>query len=206
LQTVLLHNWRHYRAWDGVAWRRLLELCEQGKIAHLGASVYEPGEALTALQEPNLRHLQIPMNLLDWRWKAEQVDRALASRPDVLVHARSALLQGLLVTEEKVWPEAGGFDAAACARRIRDAVKHFRRKSVADLCLAYVRSQDWITSVVVGCETMEQLEEDLILFRLPKLTAEEAGELERLVPRAPDTLLNPSRWRIPHDQSTISRN
>jgi spore coat polysaccharide biosynthesis protein SpsF (cytidylyltransferase family)/aryl-alcohol dehydrogenase-like predicted oxidoreductase len=194
LQTLLLHDWAHYPRWNGAVWRRLVELRDRGRIENLGASVYEPHEALVALRDMDLKHLQIPMNVLDWRWKAEGVDRAIGDRPDVIVHARSSLLQGLLAMNAESWPAVGSFDTSDCVERLRDAARDFHRASVVDLCLAYVRSQSWITSVVVGCETMEQLSENLGLFRLPALTAEEAEELEQRLLKAPDTLLNPSKW------------
>ena len=61
-------SFHHHRAWGGAVWRRLLELRAEGTIGTLGASVYEPREALELLQDPAIPHLQIPMNVLDWRW------------------------------------------------------------------------------------------------------------------------------------------
>jgi spore coat polysaccharide biosynthesis protein SpsF (cytidylyltransferase family)/aryl-alcohol dehydrogenase-like predicted oxidoreductase len=201
LSTLLLHRPHHHNAWGGAVWRRLLELRDEGTIGALGASVYEPGEALELSQDPAIVHLQIPMNVLDWRWKAMGVDRALAGRPDVVVHARSALLQGLLVAPAESWPSSADFDAAGCLRQLRRLAAEFERESLTDLCLAYVRSQPWITSVVVGSETMEQLNENLRLFCLPKLNPEQCGELESLTPKAPEGLLNPSQWKVVHEQS-----
>jgi aryl-alcohol dehydrogenase-like predicted oxidoreductase len=65
---------------------------------------------------------------------------------------------------------------------------------VSDLCFAYIRSLPWITSVVVGCETLTQLQQNLDHFLRPKLTDEQCEELERVFPRAPEALLNPSKW------------
>jgi len=201
LSTLLLHRADHQRAWGGAAWRRLLEMCDEGTVGALGASVYDPQEALELLREPAIQHLQIPMNVLDWRWKASGVDRALAERPNVVVHARSALLQGLLTGTAASWPDSGDFDASFCVRQLREFVADFGRESLTDLCLAYVRSQPWITSVVVGCETLEQVNENLRLFCRPKLSAEQCAELESSLPRAPENLLNPSRWKMVHEQS-----
>jgi spore coat polysaccharide biosynthesis protein SpsF (cytidylyltransferase family)/aryl-alcohol dehydrogenase-like predicted oxidoreductase len=207
LSTLLLHRSHHYRAWGGAVWRRLLEMRHEGTnhegtIGTLGASVYEPQEALELLEDPAIRHLQIPMNVLDWRWKVNGVDRALADRPDVVVHARSALLQGLLASGAHAsWPVSGEYDASSCLRRLRELAAEFGRESLTDLCLAYVRSQAWITSVVVGCETLEQLNENLRLFCLPKLTAAQCAELESSLPRAPESLLNPSQWKLVHERS-----
>jgi aryl-alcohol dehydrogenase-like predicted oxidoreductase len=194
LETLLLHRWQHYRAWNGEAWRRLLEFLEQGTIAVLGASVSEPQEAIEALQEPMIRHLQIPLNLLDWRWKAAGVNRAVAARPDVVVHARSPLLQGILIHPATHWPVVEGFEAAGCVRQLESLVRRFQRGSISDLCFAYVRSQAWVRSVVAGCETKEQLDENVRLFQLPKLDEAQCGELEQDLGKAPEELLNPAKW------------
>jgi len=203
LETILLHRAEHYRAWGGAAWCRLLEMLDEGMIGKLGASVYDPEEALELLRDPAIRHLQIPMNVLDWRWKTSGVDRALADRPDVVVHARSALLQGLLAGSgaAALWPATGEYDVSSCLRRLRKLAEEFGRENVTDLCLAYVRAQSWITSVVVGCETLEQLNENLRLFCLPKLSAAQCAELEGALPKAPENLLNPSRWKLVHEPS-----
>ena len=203
LSTLLLHRSAHRDAWGGAAWRRLLELRGQGKIGNLGASVYEPSEALALLGEPAITHLQIPLNVLDWRWRESGFDRALTGRPDVVVHARSGLMQGLLAdsASSSLWPASPGFDVAGCLRELRKLTAAFARDSVTDLCLAYVRSQPWITSVVVGCETPEQLNENLKLFCRPQLNAEQCAALESSLPKAPERLLNPSHWKFVYEQS-----
>jgi len=45
---------------------------------------------------------------------------------------------------------------------------------------------------------MSQLEQNLKLFRLPKLTSEQCEEIERSLAVAPDELLNPSKWKLAH--------
>lgn len=196
LEILLLHGWDHYRARDGAIWQRLLELRAEGRVSALGASIYEPAEALEALQVPDIRHLQLPINILDWRWKVAGMGRAVVQRPDVTIHGRSVLLQGALAQPAVQWPVVCGYDTRSCAQLLSGLVQRFQRESVLDLCIAYVRAQTWITSVVVGCETMAQLEEDLRLFRLPKLLPNQCEELEKALPHAPEDLLNPTRWKI----------
>jgi aryl-alcohol dehydrogenase-like predicted oxidoreductase len=205
LGTLLLHRWCHYRCWGGAAWRRLLELRDDGTIETLGISVYEAAEALDALQDPAIQHVQIPLNILDRRWQASGLSQALADRPDVVVHARSALLQGVLPNPASRWPAVCDYDAASFAQQIGSLVRRFARKSAADLCFAYVRSQPWVTSVVVGCEAMAQLQENLELFRSPKLSEEQCEQLERTLPFAPEALLNPSKWNLAHEEFAAQR-
>lgn len=202
LTVLLLHRWRDHDSWNGAAWQRLLELRDSGKIGTLGASVYDPAEALEALQDAAVGHLQLPVNLLDWRWETTGIDRALAARPDVVVHTRSALLQGLLVHSANRWPEIDGLDASGWPQSLRQIAGRLGRESVIDLCLAYVRSLPWVTSVVVGCETMKQLEENLRLFRTPDLRPEQIEEVRQEIPRAPEALLNPSKWKRLHESPT----
>lgn len=200
LDTVLLHNWRHRYEWRRAAWRRLLEFRDAGKIARLGASVYEPAEAMEALRDPDVEHLQIPMNVLDWRWKAAGVDRAITQRPGIVIHARSSFLQGILIHPAERWPRVAGFDGGDCVRTLARLAREFGRESVADLCLAYVRSLPWITSVVVGCETLRQLDDNLRWFSRAKLSADQCEELEHALQKAPEELLNPSKWGMARER------
>ncbi len=205
LDTVLLHGWQYRHGWSGEAWRRLLEFREEGVIGRLGASVYEPSEALEALRDPDVRHLQIPINVLDRRWKAAGVDRAATARPDVVVHARSVLLQGILAHPADRWPILDVLEAEKYVVLLRKFVRDFQRENVADLCLAYVRAQEWITAVVVGSETMAQLDTNLKLFLNPKVTAQQCSELERAFPHAPEALLNPAKWKMSYEQIATER-
>jgi spore coat polysaccharide biosynthesis protein SpsF len=194
LDAVLLHSWEHRRRWRGAAWQRLVEFRAARKIGGIGASVYEPAEALEALGDPDVQHLQVPINVLDWRWRMAGVDRAIAARPGIVVHARSVFLQGILIHPAERWPRVEGFDGDGCARGLSRLARDFGRESVTDVCLAYVRSLPWITSVVVGCETLRQLDDNLSLFARAKLSVEQCAELERAILRAPEELLNPSKW------------
>ena len=194
LDVLLLHRWEHRMGWNGGVWSRLLELKDSNKIGVLGASVYEPAEAMEVLRDPNVQHLQIPFNLLDWRWRAAGIEQAIAGRPDIVVHARSALLQGILINSQACWPAVEGFDAGRCIKTINLLVANLQRQSITDLCFAYVRSQSWIHGVVVGCETMTQLEENLKLFSSLALDTLQCAQVERSLPRPPDAFLNPTKW------------
>jgi aryl-alcohol dehydrogenase-like predicted oxidoreductase len=72
--------------------------------------------------------------------------------------------------------------------------RRFDRVSTADLCLAYVRGQDWIDGVVVGMETEDQLEMNLRLSAYRPLSSADCTEIGRCVPRVPARLLNPADW------------
>lgn len=195
LDTLLLHRAAHLSSHGGAVWRRLLRLQKAGVIRRLGVSVQTPDEAFTALSMRTVSHIQLPFNLLDQRWREAGVPAAAKARGDVLIHARSIYLQGILAAEDSAfWPKVHGVDAEGTLYMLDTLAQLFRRMSIADLCLAYVRGQDWIHGLVIGMETEEQLDRNLALFDSEPLTWSEIADLEPRLPRFPEALVNPALW------------
>jgi len=198
LDCLLLHRMAHMTAWNGAAWERLLELLEDSTILALGVSVQSPQEALAALDCPDVQHIQLPFNLLDWRWREAGVIARIEARAHLAVHARSVFLQGILAAEDpSVWPRIEGVNSPDLVSLISELARQFERKSAADLCLAYARGQSWIDGVVVGMETQDQLDANLRLSARPPLSPEDCAEIEQRVPRLPAKLLDPAQWPKP---------
>ncbi|MEE4184979.1 MAG: aldo/keto reductase, partial [Gammaproteobacteria bacterium] len=159
LDVVMLHRAQHLTAWDGAVPQRLRELVTEGSIGQLGVSVQDPSELLAALDIADLEFIQLPFNLLDWRWDAcvEPLRMARRDRP-LTVHARSTLLQGLLVSRDRsLWTAAHCDAPEAVWAWLESAATRFSHGNVAALALTYAASMDWIDSVVVGVELAEQL-------------------------------------------------
>ncbi len=196
LEAVLLHRFEHYYGSDGAVWRALLSLKAAGKIGRIGASIYRPEELSALLQDPDVGLAQIPFNILDRRWLEPEIQHAIAARPDVVLHGRSALLQGLLTIDDpREWPIADGDLAHRCIAGLRTAAGAFSRESVADLCFAYARAQPWLAGIVVGAETATQMAENIRLFRTPALAPNQAVAAASAVPGPlPQQLLNPALW------------
>lgn len=195
IQTLLLHRWEHRYLKGGEIWKRLLELKQDGVINTLGVSVQTPEEAILALAESEVGHIQIPFNILDWRWKKKGIDKAILMRGDVVVHTRSTLLQGLLATNDVTkMPNTPDELTFKINRKLDDLVQVFQRDNRTDLCFAYVRAQTWIDSIVIGVETLDQLKENIALFQNPPLTGDECAVIENVLMGAPTELLDPSKW------------
>lgn len=194
LPYLLLHRWQHRTSHNGQVWRSLKQLQQEGVINNLGASVQNPEEALQAIADPDVKFIQLPCNVLDRRFQRSGFPRAAKDRVDVVVQARSVLLQGLLVSPFEVWPRNPGVDATAILDRLAGLAKRFNRASVADLCVAYVRSQSWIDCLVMSMETIDQIELNVSLFQNSLLNAKECEEIEEAFPDLPEELLNPALW------------
>jgi len=193
LDVLLLHRWAHRVSHQGEIWKWLLNQKAQGLINELGASIYSPEEAIEALSDMDVTHLQIPFNIFDQRWLGDNFQNALANRPDVRIHVRSVFLQGLLISDAEIWPD---WDTAASGRvqQINELVQLLGRQSKADLCMAFVLAQDWVDAIVIGVETNKQLQDNLRLACEKPLTLEECNTVVKNLSGIPDRLINPSQW------------
>jgi len=194
LPVLLLHRWHHRTSHQGEVWKRLLELKNEGIVQKLGASVSTPDEARDALYDETVEHLQIPINLLDDRWERAGINRLAVERPNVVIHARSVFLQGILAGSAASWPAIENVDASQIVNSLEALSAKLDRVSRADLCLAYVRAQSWIHGVVVGVETKDQLTQLVDLFQNSPLTREQQAEVRHSFSLIPDRLLNPASW------------
>lgn len=196
LSCLLLHRAAHMTSHGGAIWERLIEHLEDGTVLALGVSVQSPDEALAALASKDVRHLQMPFNLLDRRWRQAGVLDRIEARPHLTVHVRSVYLQGILAANDpQVWPKIAGVRAGDLVDLIAELAAVFDRESAADLCLAYVRGQNWVDGVVVGMETEDQLDTNLRLFLRPPLSPQDCAQLDARVPDLlPEALLNPALW------------
>ncbi|SDB16465.1 aldo/keto reductase [Pseudomonas sp. NFACC13-1] len=196
LDVVMLHRAAQLVQWQGAAWERLTELRQQGVIAALGVSVQNPVELQRALEEPLVSHIQLPYNLLDWRWddSISLIEEAKQGR-SLTIHVRSALLQGLLVNDNVAsWRSAHVDDSATVREWLDNQVSTLGRSSIVDLCFAYLRALTWVDGIAVGMENTEQLLENLELFCKPPLEPGHLSVLQASRPRLTELALNPACW------------
>ena len=198
VDVVLLHRFEQFTAAGGRAWRELVSLKRENRIGRIGCSIYQPGDLLPLLAEPDFEFVQLPFNILDQRWLAPDIQRALAARPEVVVHGRSALLQGLLTIPDPArWPIEDRALAKRCIESLGALAAALGRTGIADLCFAYARSQPWLAGVVVGVETAAQMRDNIDHFRRPALTTTELATIAAALPtHLPERLLNPAFWPL----------
>lgn len=194
LDYVMLHRASHLMAWGGCVWKRLCELHKDGIIERLGVSVATPDEALLALSFKEVQAIQLPFNLLDQRWRNHHVISTLKLCDDVLVMARSTLLQGVMLLPAKKWPVLPETKAQELCFWLDALVVRYERKNILDLCFAYVRAQTWIHSVVVGMESHKQLMDNIALFELPPLSLAACKAIDAELAQLPEEFLNPALW------------
>lgn len=197
LPFLSLHQWADRHFAGGEVWDCLLGLQQKGLIEHLGASLQNPSELIESLDEPAIDYVQIPFNILDWRWQKTGALEMLQSRSRTTVHVRSIYLQGLLFTSPDGWPHMTSGHAAQILDRLQNLAISCGRESVADLAMATVASCPWVDGIVIGMENQQQLQDNLRLIKRRPLDASQRDEIARSFLDVPAELLDPSTW--PHE-------
>jgi aryl-alcohol dehydrogenase-like predicted oxidoreductase len=119
---------------------------------------------------------------------------AVGPRRDLKVHARSVFLQGLLINDATAWPAEWTALGGSISKQMADLCATLGRRNRSDLCMAYVRAFPWVTTLVLGVERRDQLEELLQNVRERPLSTSEVKEVQAVFPAVPERLLNPANW------------
>jgi spore coat polysaccharide biosynthesis protein SpsF len=196
LDVLMLHRASHLTDWHGGVWQRLREHEASGLIGELGASVQNPEELSAVLNNADIRYIQLPFNLLDWRWDTIIPGiLAIKAKRKVTIHVRSALLQGLLPSPDDThWLRANVDEPGPIQTWLANQVDTCQRACIADLCLAYVNAFGWVDGIVVGMENMSQLTGNINYLNFQALNPSQVEMIQRSRPKLAESTLNPALW------------
>jgi hypothetical protein len=189
LHGLLLHHSHQLLGDRGhVLYRALYALKDRGMVEKIGVSIYGPDELDALWPHFPLDLVQTPLNIMDRRIARSGWLMRL-HEAGTEVHVRSAFLQGLLLMNDDDRPEK--FKAwqplwSKWHRWLEDEAL-----TPLQACLGFVLSQPEIDRVVVGVDSLTQLQEILA-----------SVEDRAVVPPIPlmssdPDLINPSRWNVP---------
>lgn len=184
---LLLHNPSDLLGKFGAEYlSTLLDLKKSGLFQNLGYSIYSPYhlEQLTKLYWPDI--VQTPFNVFDQRIKESGWLEKLWMG-GTKVHARSVFLQGLLLMEKDVRPSF--FKKWSEPLSLWDAILRKHKIRPTDAALSYVMSQDYFEKVIVGVNSIQELNQLIQSeFRvIDELAGLSSSEID---------LIEPFRWRL----------
>lgn len=186
LKAVLLHRAIELQGKNGAKiYSALNQLKDDGVIQQIGVSIYAPDELDPLIPQFKIDLVQVPFNPVDHRL----INSGWLSRLSALgieVHVRSVFLQGLLLMPQADRPPKFG--------RWHDLWTRWQQwlantgLTPLQACLHDAFSQRALNRVIVGVDSIDQLEEILSVLRgeVPAVPAE-------LQCSDPD-LVNPSHW------------
>jgi aryl-alcohol dehydrogenase-like predicted oxidoreductase len=196
LDTFMLHHAQQLNI--TYIFNELKRLREEGLINCIGASVQNPQELELVLRNQDVSLIQMPYNILDYRWKAMiDVIKHEREKRSLIIHARSVFLQGLLCSDDSnKWQIAGIDNSGEIISWLETMYKQHKKMSIADLCISYVNSQEWIDSVVIGVDSKKNLISNLQSISMPLMSNEALDDLTSSRPFIDTEVLNPATWRI----------
>lgn len=156
LYGYLIHHFDFFRKKQEI-WRDFLLLKEEGKVTKIGFSLYNVDE-LKFLLDRDIAFdiLQFPYNIFDRQF--EKFFPLLKER-NVETHVRSVFLQGLFFKPLK------NFEGKLLPLRKYVESLHSYCKvhclKIEELALGYVYSSEYINGVLIGVDTIEQLESNI---------------------------------------------
>ena len=170
----------------------LLRLKDKGLVHHVGTSICETPEETKQLWTPSLLDgIQIPASVLDRRFEKAGIVATMASKGGA-VFTRSTYLQGLLLLSDDDTPSA-----LAVVNPVRARLKELARETgitLAELALRFMLGRSGISSVIVGVETLEQLQSNLSLFENGPLDSDLSARVEATVTELSNDVLMPNKW------------
>jgi aryl-alcohol dehydrogenase-like predicted oxidoreductase len=192
LDIVQVHNATCDTFSNSDVFEVLVKEKHKGTIRYIGASVYDPENALFALDSGMIDVLQIAYNVLDQRMNDEVFDEAESLGIGIL--CRSVYLKGVLTERAKWLP-----DHCAPLRKAIDNLKETMNLSSWDelsvFALRFALSNPRINSVLVGVRSEKELDFALNAFEKGLLSDEEL-ELAYGCRMEDKFWLNPSNWGI----------
>ena len=169
----------------------LVRAREEGWIAAVGVSIYEPEEALRALQHPHIEIIQVPYNAIDQRLdEAGFFEKAHVCGKRIC--ARSAFLQGLLLMSPKE-AELRVKGSGAYVARFQ-AIAADAGFSAGEAAMLYVLSHPGIAAVVFGVDTVEQLEKNMRIVEKLNTFQFCYGKIRGAFADVPRGIIVPSLW------------
>lgn len=168
--------------------RGLLRARDAGLAERIGLSVYSPEQLAALVDHLPLEIVQIPLNVFDRRFVETGWLGRLVSE-GVEVHARSVFLQGLLlVPSDRVPSKFAPFRSLIDGWHAWLAGDAAADRSTVQACLAHVASYAGISRLVVGADSLAQLQDIIEATSTAPLRAPES----LASPATP--LINPSQW------------
>ena len=177
----MFHHANHMIAHHEKVRDTLEEMRETDKLTFLGCSVYTAEDIEAFLEKgPWMDVIQIPMNVLDTRIVQRGLLEELHKR-GVAVFVRSVFLQGMLCMDKV--PEKFSFMQPSL-----DAINEVAKAggmTLPQMAVAYIRDLPGVTSLVLGCETAEQVRDNANLINTRPLTGAELDAITQISRKAP---------------------
>lgn len=151
---------------------------KQGKINHIGLSNETPWGIMRFLEEskyqnlPKIKTIQNPYSLLNRLFENGSAEICIRENVGLLAYSPLAfgVLSGKYLSGEKLpnarielFPQFARYNSQKCAEatQLYQEIAYKNGLTLAQMALAFVTQQAFLTSTIIGATTMEQLKENI---------------------------------------------
>lgn len=191
LPLLMLHSCDDYVGDEENVTRVFQELKESGDIRFSGISAYGHHD-YGKIAASGFDAVQIPVNIFDWT-QIESGGMKKLEESGMMIFVRSVYLQGLIFQDPDKLDPRMEFCRETLAKFRKLCEKY--QMSPAALALSYALSLPGVTSLVLGSETVEQVEQNVALVeRVPELSKQQMEEIRQNFLDTDSRVLNPNTW------------
>lgn len=172
----------------------LQKLINDGIIEKIGVSIYDEEELEYIIKNLSevIKFVQIPFNIFDLRWLKNDLLKRVKEK-NIEIAARSIYLQGLFFVDKdtayKVHPKA--YDYIMKLKNFSS----YKGVNLNQLAMSFVKYQPHIDYVLIGCESVDQLLNNIDYFNIDmnfsqkdlKFINESFGTIEKKI-------IDPRQW------------
>ena len=191
LDLLMLHHFDDYLCDKENVRKVMQELKDSGEVRFIGASAYSHHD-YGEIAATGFDATQIPINLFDWK-QIENGGLKKLEDSGMMVFVRSVYLQGLVFQKPETLAPRMEF-----ARPTLEKFHYLCNKydlAPATLALSYALSLPGVTSLVLGSEKAEQVQQNLQLMeQAVELSDAQMAEIRELFLDTPEQVLNPGLW------------
>lgn len=191
LPLLMLHHCEDYLCDKENVKTVFAELKASGDIRYSGISAYSNHD-YGELAASGFDAVQIPVNIFDWG-QIENGGLQKLKDSGMMIFVRSVYLQGLVFQDPETIPERMAF--------CKETLQKFRclcekySLSPATLALSYALSLPGVTSLVLGSETVEQVQQNAqLLSQAVSLSPAQMAEIRENFLNTDPHILNPGTW------------
>ena len=188
IQGYLVHRFKDFLEYPDV-WFTLENLKQQGLIKKIGFSLYRP-EELDLLFERQIQFdiVQFPYSIFDRRFERYL---KILNEKNVEIHVRSVFLQGSVFLPIEQLPPSFEYNKAHF-KRLQEIVSR-ESLSIGSCCLNFVLLNPLINKVVIGVDSLKQLQANVQAVDSIEEVRRINSELSQLTIEDKNVLV-PSRW------------
>ena len=188
IDTLMFHSFDTYIK-NLNDFKLLSKLIDDNLVKKIGVSVYNNSQIEKLLNNENIKVVQFPFNLFDNINKRGEYIRKLKEAGKI-VHTRSAFLQGIFFKNP--------IDSNLIVRKLSNELTFLNQLSdkynlpIGSFALNYCLSQKDIDQVIIGTDSINQLEQNIESIKL-NLEDSLIDEINSIFIKN-EKLLNPSLW------------